>query len=434
MRKKNLNNIIFAVVIMMLTGCAGLSSGPVVGPQIDSSDSAQANHPYDGVRLDVIVPVFDPGIPEDPDDYEDEGVWPELRRAEANRFAIVLKNELQNTNVLGDIYVTPTSSATGDLYVIGKIVQSNGEDIEIDVTVVDISGEHWMNRSYEHRVKEHFSRDLRSKGKDPYQPVFQRVAEDVAAMIKDRPNRDLATLRHIAELRFARTFSEESFSEYIEEDGQSVTLMALPDRDDPMLARTRAIRVQDGLFMDRIQSQYAAFAQRTDSSYAAWQEHAMLATKGRREADSAALWDGVIGAGLAVLGVAAIVASVYTNSPVASVGSVVGGTVAVIGGISLLEKSFKNSAEGEVHADALSELGESLNIEVAPQNIELEGTTTKLTGNANEQFRQWRAFLRKLYVAERIPDTKIDLRPDTKTDIRPDTKTDLRPDTKTDLR
>ncbi len=408
MRMHNRNNIVVAVIFMLLAGCAGAPTRSVVGPQIEPADRAQAN-PYQGIRLDVIVPVFDPGIPEDPDDYKDKGIWPELRRAEANRFAMALKGELQDTGVFGDIYVTPTTLVTGDLYVIGKIVQSNGEDVEIEVTVTDISGEHWMTRSYEHRVRERFWEDIRSEGKDPYQPVMQRVAEDVAEMIQERSSRELATLRHIAELRFARTFSGESFAEYLEEDGQSFTLTALPDQNDPMLVRTRAIRVQDGLFMDRIQRHYAAFIQRTDESYAVWQEHAMSETKNLREAESAAFWQKVAGIGAVALGAAAVLGGVVANSPVGQAATI-GGIASIAGGAYLLNEGSQNSAEAESHADVLSELGKSLNIEVAPQNIELEGTTAKLTGDANEQFRQWRDFLRKLYVAERIPDAKIPLR------------------------
>ena len=75
-----------AAAVAVLAGCAGMGTmtggtpaGPAVGPGIDPPASAAAD-PYSGVRLDVIVPVFDPGLPEDPDDYEKEGVWPELRR------------------------------------------------------------------------------------------------------------------------------------------------------------------------------------------------------------------------------------------------------------------------------------------------------------------------------------------------------------------
>ncbi len=405
MRKKTPSVIVVAAAVMMLAGCAAPSSGVKVGPRIDPPEGTQAS-PYLGVRLDVIVPVFDPGIPDDPDDYAEQGVWPELRRTEANRFALSLKNELQDTNVFGDIHVMPTTDATGDLYVIGGITQSNGEDLEIEVEVVDIAGNQWMKRSYEHRVREYFWDDLRNKGRDPYQTVFKQVAEDVADMIRRHEEQDLATLRRITEIRFARTFSEEAFSEYIQEEDGRVTLTALPDRNDPMLNRTRAIRVQDGLFMDGLQAHHAAFVQRTDESYAAWQEYAMVEVKNKREAERAAFWQRVAGIGLSVLGAAAVLGGVIADSPGGDAAAI-GGLASVVGGIVLLEQSFKNSAEGAVHADALVELGQSLNVEAAPQLVELEGKTAELTGDANEQFRQWRTFLRKIYDEEGIPDTKI---------------------------
>ena len=52
-------------------------------------------------KLDVIIPVFDPGLPEDLEDYEDENIWPEIRRAEANRFAYKLKEKLDETGQFG---------------------------------------------------------------------------------------------------------------------------------------------------------------------------------------------------------------------------------------------------------------------------------------------------------------------------------------------
>ena len=401
MRTKH--SILVAVAVMLLAGCVGPSSGVKVGPQIDLPGEEL---PYQGVRLDVIVPVFDPGIPEDPDDHTEKEVWPELRRTEANRFALAVKEELQATDVFGDVYVAPTAAATGDLYVIGRIDHSNGEDLEIAVDVVDIAGNEWMSRTYEHRVNEAFWDDLRNQEQDAYRTVFKRVARDVAALLKRRSDRELETLRRTSELLFARTFSKEAFSEYIQESDGRVTLAALPDHSDPMLNRTRAIRVQDGLFMDGLQAHHAAFVQRTDESYAAWQRHAMPEAKARREAERAAFWKKAAGIGLTALGAAAVIGGVVANSPAGNAATL-GGLASVVGGVVLLEQGFKDSAEGAVHADALSELGESLNVEVAPQVIELEGKTAELTGDANEQFRQWRAFLRKLYAEEGIPDTKL---------------------------
>jgi len=397
-------SLLLAAALAMLAGCVttGTTTGPSVGPRGAPVTAAQGPA-RDGVRPDVIVPIFDPGLPADPDDYEKEGVWPELRRAEANRFAVALKRALQDTQVLGDVRVSPDTEATGDLYVIGAIEKSDGQDVAITVEVVDIGGKRWIRKRYRHRVKEYFWRDLRNAGLDPYQPVFDEAAADVARLVGKRSARELTELRRIAEIRFARFFSEDAFAGYLEERNGRATLTALPTPGHPMLARTRAIRVREGLFLDNMQTHYAAFAQRTGTSYAAWQEHSLTEVKARNEARSRALVQGVVGAALAVGGA---YAAIKGGQDYDTGQEVAGITAAIAGGV-LISKSFQSSSEGKVHAAALSELGESLDVDVAPQVVELEGTTAELTGDAREQFRQWRAFLRRIHAEEQAAEKAL---------------------------
>ena len=394
------SSAILAAALAVLAGCAtmGTATAPAVGP--GSTTPAGAPAPaYQGVRLEVIVPVFDPGLPEDPDDYEKEEIWPELRRAEANRFAVALKRALQDTQFFGDVRVSPDTEATGDLYVIGAIEKSNGQDVAIALDAVDIGGRRWMRKRYRHRVKEYFWRDPRSAGLDPYQPVFDEAAADVAKLVEKRSTRELTELRRLAEVRFASSFAEDAFAGFVDERGGRATLTAVPAPDDPMLARTRAIRVREGLFLDNMQTHYAAFAQRTDAGYAAWQEHSLTEIKARNEARGKAVVQGVVGAALAIGGAyAAIKGNQEFNA-----GQEVAGVAAAIAGGVLISKSFQSNSEGRIHAEALSELGESLDLEVTPQVVELEGTTAELTGDAREQFRQWRSFLRRIHAEESAP-------------------------------
>lgn len=401
---RSLSNLLLALALAGLSGCAdlGKGGGPLVGPSIDPPDSLAAG-PHLGVRPDVVVLVFDPGIPEDPDDYEEEGIWPELRRTESNRFAVTLKQSLQATGVFGDVRVAPDAQVTGDLYVMGRIEESNGEDVEIDVKVVDIGGNTWMDRNYDHRVKTYFWTSVRNEDKDPYRPVFDEAAADIAELVKGRSNEELATLRHIAELRFANAYADDVFADYIEERGGRVTLAGLPAENDPMLARIRALRVRDGLFMDRMQTHYDAFVQKTGESYSVWQEHSLPEAKAKREAENEAVVKGILGALLAVGGAVAATQG-YDNY---DTGTLVAGAAAVGVGASFLGDSFQSRAESKVHAEALTELGQSLDIEVAPQVIELENETVELTGDAREQFRQWRAFLRRIHAEEAVPDTSL---------------------------
>lgn len=404
MKSRFLSNLLFVLVLIGLGGCVGSGKeiGPLIGPSIDSPDSLDAS-PYMGVRPDVVVMIFDPGIPEDPDDYEKEGIWPELRRTEANRFAIALKKALQATRIFGSVHVAPDTQVTGDLYVMGRIEESNGEDVEINVKVVDIAGKDWMNRDYGHRVKTYFWSNVRNEGEEPYQPVFDEAAKDIAELVRRRSDEELATLHHIAELRFAKAYADGTFAEYIEERGGRVNLVGLPAENDPMLARVRALRVRDMLFMDQMQTHYTAFTQRTDKSYAAWQEHSLPEAKAKREAENEAIAKGILGALLAIGGAVAATQG-YDNY---DTGTFVAGAAAVGVGASLLGDSFQSRAESKVHADALTELGRSLDIEVAPQVIGLENKTVELTGNAREQFRQWRKFLKRIYAEESTPNVSL---------------------------
>ena len=404
MKSRFLSNLLFVLVLIGLGGCVGSGKeiGPLIGPSIDSPDSLDAS-PYMGVRPDVVVMIFDPGIPEDPDDYEKEGIWPELRRTEANRFAIALKKALQGTRIFGSVHVAPDTQVTGDLYVMGRIEESNGEDVEINVKVVDIAGKDWMNRDYGHRVKTYFWSNVRNEGEEPYQPVFDEAAKDIAELVRRRSDEELATLHHIAELRFAKAYADGTFAEYIEERGGRVNLVGLPAENDPMLARVRALRVRDMLFMDQMQTHYTAFTQRTDKSYAAWQEHSLPEAKAKREAENEAIAKGILGALLAIGGAVAATQG-YDNY---DTGTFVAGAAAVGVGASLLGDSFQSRAESKVHADALTELGRSLDIEVAPQVIDLENKTVELTGNAREQFRQWRKFLKRIYAEESTPNVSL---------------------------
>ena len=50
--------------------------------------------------------------------------------------------------------------------------------------------------------------------------------------------------------------------------------------------------------------------------------------------------------------------------------------------------------------EAIEELGQSLEDEVAPQVISLEDRSITLTGSVEEQYEQWREILADLYAAE----------------------------------
>ncbi|RLL51600.1 hypothetical protein D8Y20_08940 [Mariprofundus sp. EBB-1] len=411
---KKMVSIVIACSVL-LSGCAtgtGGSPHTKVGPQPSSAYDKTAVKEevapaIEKPKLDIIVPVFDPGLPDDPEDYEAEGVWPELRRAEASRFAYQMKLALEETGAFGAVRVMPDSSATGDLYVVGKINKSNGVDIDIDINVSDISGKKWFDKSFDHEVAADFYNNIRNKGKDPYAPVFKEAAEKLVEALNDHKDKQLTDLQALTDLRFGANFSDDAFSRYMRVKGNKFTLLGYPDANDSMLRRVKAIRVRDQLFIDRMQPHYEQFNQKMETSYALWQKQSFEEVKAAHKAKMESISNAAAGIGLIALAVLSAVAGGNSNSTGGVVAGTTGAIVAGQVGMGMLGSSVKMNEESKFHRDALIELGQSIEGEMAPQVVEHEQTTAKLTGSAKQQFSQWRAFLKRMFEQEATPDVQL---------------------------
>jgi hypothetical protein len=145
------------------------------------------------------------------------------------------------------------------------------------------------------------------------------------------------------------------------------------------------------------------------SCYLIWLEQCLLEIEAKKEAQLKAAGEAVVGIAaiaLAVVGIAAG-ANPNNNNAGASTAAITGGVVAGAAGFAMLKKSFQTSEEAKVHRDALNEVGESINVDLAPRVIAFEEKTVELTGDAKEQFSQWREFLQKIYAQEKTPENKL---------------------------
>ncbi|AFJ03695.1 hypothetical protein Q7C_2574 [Methylophaga frappieri] len=395
------------ISLHILTGCAGSAgrSGTVeTGPQPASSYDKVDENRYLGVKPEVIIPVFSPGLSDSEANYEEAGIWPELRRAEANRFAFQLKQALDNRDHFSAVRVTPNSSASGDLYLLGDIIESNGQRVAFRLTAVDASNRQWLSETFEHEVHEGFYKNPRNTGQDPYQPVFDAAAEAVIEALLKQKQSYLTQLKSVSEMRFANSFSDAAFGEYLDTSGRYIDLQGLPSDADPMFERVKSIRVREQLFIDNLQSHYQQFSTKMDSSYLAWQQASATELALQKEAKRKSVWKMLGGVAL----VAAAVAAAVSGS---SVDQNIGRDVAVIaggvGGALLISSGFKSREEAKFHQDALNELGESINLEMAPQVITYEEESVELSGDIEQQFQQWRAFLNRMYQLEATPDIQL---------------------------
>jgi len=407
---KRTSRLLMPGIFIVLTGCGGgaavnqdyesTSAANQVGPAASTEKTRSNEKASELLPLEIAVLHFDPNIPEDPADLEKFEIWPELRRVESNRFALNLKASLQDTNAVGRVRVVPSNEATSDLYVAGKILKSNGEDVEIHVTCKDISGRNWCNRKFRHRVHESFYRDLRNKGKDAYEPVFVAVADYIIETLRKRDAAYLQELPTLKEIRFGNSISTETFAKYLDFKAKHVELASLPASNDPMLERIRNIRIQDQLFVDRLQAQFEGFNYQVDDSYRVWQEQSLQDVRTARELQRKAQGQKFLGA-LLLLGAA--VGAANADSSAEEVAT----AAALVGGAMTLSQGFQNSNEAKFHRDSINEIGRTADSAVAPHVIRFEEETKELKGTADEQYRQWIELLREIYLLEETPQVQL---------------------------
>lgn len=391
-----------------IVGCAttgGQNSVAKVGPKLSSFYEKDPNEATSiGSKLDVIIPVFNPGLSENAENYAEEGVWPELRRAEANRFALKLKQALDASKAFGAVRVTPDETASGDLYVLGEVEESDGQDVKFRLNVIDISGKSWLNSNFSHQVQRSFYKNSRTAGGDAYDPVFKKAADRIIKALKKRSSSELEDLKYIANLQFGASFNDQAFAQYVNTKGKVIKLVSKPSDHDPLFERIMAIRIREQLFVDNLQQNYVVFSQNMHNSYLAWQEASFTEKQLQKQAKKKGIYKTVSGLLLIALAVAAASTRDSGDSNVINDAATVAGGV---GGALLIAGGFKSRKEAKFHQEALNELGESINLEMLPRVISYEDETVKLTGNIQQQFEQWRAFLQRIYAQESTPNVGL---------------------------
>ena len=224
--------------------------------------------------------------------------------------------------------------------------------------------------------------------------IYNNIANDLLAWRKaNLKDAQIANIRTVSELQFARNFAPEIFDEYLRVNNRGITeVQRLPADNDPSLVRIREIRQRDNLFVDTVQDYYANYARQMRVPYDSWREQSYEATIELDQLEASARRRLLGGAAAIVGGIAAAT----SNNAAVQTGSLVG----VGAGAYMIKSSFDKRAEAEIHIAALQELGESLESEVAPKMIDLDDRTVMLTGTVEEQYKQWREILVDLYHEE----------------------------------
>lgn len=370
---------ISVAMLLLLSGCAQTIPEPVERPLDLVGDVPLVRPtqiPTQDSLLEVGVQIFGTEFKEE--EYEiGDWVFDEIIQKETQFLPHLLKNTLVDSNQWGAVRVIPESDPSLDLTVQGEIIQSDGQTLELRIRAVDSSGREWLDRVYaDQSVQEEYPESTRftldntfdaANFVDPFQDIYDRIANDLLAVRGSLSEQELAELNLVTDMLYARDLSPESFDDALarNDEGQLV-LQGIPARDDPMMARVADMKYRHHLFIDTVDEYYQTLYDDIQPAYVLWRRYSIdqLAEveTSRQEANQ----------------------SDYGNSS----------------GFLSLSQRYDRFKWSKIFEREFSDLAAGFNNELAPAFLELNSQVHGLTGTMEQQYREWRGILRRLFELE----------------------------------
>jgi len=389
MKFTNHYNLLFICFILILSnGCA-----PYYAQKVGPTDIMKAREEIpENQLLDVGIQVFE-SEKITQKQAKEEHTSPEVRKAESHFIPYHLKNTLQQSNYWGAVRILPGKAESIDVLVKGKILESNGENLALQIEVVDATGRSWFSKKYKSQATSEFYSGNLMGEKDAYQDIYNAIANDLAEYFKKLLPEKIKTIHTVSKLKFAEQFAPSAFSGYLAKDEDNIiNVNRLPADEDPILIRLLKIRERENMYIDTLNAYYEEYYSEMWSSYENWRKLNYQEIKAIKKIKRDATIRKIVG-GLLVAGAIALSAGDVNNTGAIQMGMIlVGGQVIVQG--------FNITKEAEIHSAAIKELSDSFGSEMRPVVMEFEGQQVELTGSAEEQFKQWRELLEQIYLLE----------------------------------
>ena len=362
-----------------------LFSQACVSTEIVTANSTPAIQSAEQIPFELLIDIgilpLNPNLEKVDENDSKSLVVADVRKAESRFIAYQLKDTLELTGNWGAVRVIPEHSEAVDLQLSGEILVSDGEQLKVTMRATDSTGNVWLNRVYKDAASK-FS--YRSPKEDPFQDLYNDIANDLLLARQKYSAAQIAKIRQVSSLKYARYLSPEAFGDYLVENRRgNVDINQLPASNDAMLVRVNRIKEQEYLFIDTLDDYYGRFHRDMKPSYDEWRhatydEAVRLRQMQRQARNRLLLGAALIGGGM----VAANKSQTWAGDAAA--------TGAVLGGISAIKSGLDRRKEAEIHAESLRELSQSLGSEITPYVLDIEGKTIELTGTANAQYQQWR--------------------------------------------
>jgi len=373
-------------VLQLLTACALPVPVPVPEPQhvkrlldlvgdVNLIQAIQA--PSANALLEIGVQVFGTAQKE-AEEYEiGDWVFDEIIRKETQFLPHLLKNTLVDSRQWGAIRVIPDRDPSLDLIVEGEIVQSDGETLELQIRAFDSSGREWLNKTYaDQSIQEEYPESTRFtldntfdaiNFVDPFQDIYNRIANDLVAVRTNLGEQTLRDLNLVTDMLYAGDLSPSDFSGAVKENEDGLLVIdRLPSLDDPMMARVADMKYRHHLFIDTVDEYYQTLYEDIQPAYVLWRRYSIdQITEIETSQQEASQSD-------------------YGSSS----------------GFLSLSQRYDRFKWSKIFEREFNDLAAGFNNELAPAFLELNSQVHGLTGTMEQQYREWRGILRRLFELE----------------------------------
>lgn len=333
--------------------------------------------PSASALLEVGVQVFGTAQNEAGEYEVGDWVFDEIIQKETQFLPHLLKNTLVDSRQWGAIRVIPESDPSLDLFVEGQIIQSDGETLELQIRAFDSSGREWLNKTYaDQSIQEEYPESTRFtldntfdaiNFVDPFQDIYNRIANDLVAVRTNLGEQTLVDLNLVTDMLYASDLSPNTFLGAIKANEDGLLIVdRLPSIEDPMMARVADMKYRHHLFIDTVDEYYQTLYEDIQPAYVLWRRYSI---------DQ--------------------IAEIETSQLEANRSDYGGSS-----GFLSLSQRYDRFKWSKIFEREFNDLAAGFNNELAPAFLELNSQVHGLTGTMEQQYREWRGILRRLFELE----------------------------------
>jgi hypothetical protein len=337
--------------------------------------------PPDHALLNLGVVIFEVPEIDSSSAVSGESIYQQIASNESHYLPFVLRNALVDSNQWGAVRVLPEADPSLDLTLRGRLIESNGLNLQLAVQVSDSTGREWINKTYRSETSaadypgpdpflRNLSRDEHidaAAAGDPFADIYHQIANDLLALRNTLSREQLEQISLVSEMRYATDISPQTYQRFLVPGADGLlTVSGLPARDDPMLLRIQNIKLRHHVFIDTVDEYYEALHQDMQAPYNLWRRYSRDQTVEDMSAQR----------------------RIESQSTAES------------GSFLALSQSYNRYMWAKLFAQEFMQLAASFNNEVAPAILELNRQVHGLSGPVEEQYGQWREILRQIFELE----------------------------------